>query len=523
MKKYLIVLIFLILNGIVFSQKNVTVKWGPTYKYDNMLIVKKIVAVDNSGFYTLSIRLFKAFKNKKIFLNKYDKNMKLVYSKELLIPKYNNKSLNFEDVLYLKNQLILFVSFYNNKENKNYAFAYPISKEGVVGSKLKKLDEFTSNIISNKRRGNFDFVMSKDSTKLLVYRNEDFKKYKNEKFSYKVYDNTLNLLWEKDVQLPYKDKYFIVKDYKITNDGKVYMRAEILPDKEEKKELDKDEQPSTFIILSYDLNKDKLSQYEIKLNNKWVQSMSYNINENTKEITVGGFYSNDKKLMINGVFYLTIDPESGNINVKSQKEFDKDFMVEMIGERRIEKGKGLANYYKLKNFLTKNDGGAYLIAEQDIVTTSEIKSANGSVYKKTYYHYNNILVVSVDKSGQISWIRNIPKFSSDTEGGYYLSYAHNFNKKTNELNFIFNDNPKNLEPNPKTPRKIYSLGALNRSVVALVNLNNEGYMQRMLLFNNNEIGDVYLRPKINLQVSDNELIVYAIKGKTYSFGKITFK
>ena len=113
---------------------------------------------------------------------------------------------------------MLLTSIRDKKAGKSYAFAYPISNKGVVGSKFKKIGEIS---MDGRKSGTFDFQISQDSSKFLVYHNNPYDKYNNEKFSYKVYDNKLNLVWEKDVQLPYKDKYFSIEDYILDNAGNV--------------------------------------------------------------------------------------------------------------------------------------------------------------------------------------------------------------------------------------------------------------------------------------------------------------
>lgn len=506
--------LFVLASFTLKAQKNVTVAWGPTYKVDGS--IDAIIGEDKTGFYAL--RTKGKLRKQDLFIERYDKKMNLKFSEELVIPKKGKKPLDYEGIFYVKGQLILLASSTDKKAGRSYAFAYPISKQGKVGTKFKKLDEIN---MSGRRTGSFDFVLSKDSTKILVYHNNPYEKYNNEEFSYKVYDDALNLVWEKEVQLPYKDRYFSIEDYIVDNEGNVFMRAEIYPDRQKGEKASKEYQADKFVVLSYNHKKDKISQFEVKLSGKWIRSMSYDINEHTKEVAVGGFYADDRKMAIKGVFYLAMDIETGEIKTTSKKEFDKGFMADMIGERKAEKGKGLTSFV-FDHFLVKKDGGAYLLAEKYYVTVHTYTDANGNTHTKYTYHYDDIIVVSVGKTGDIDWVRKVPK-KSGASSGYYLSYGISHNKEKDNLNLFFNDNPKNIEYMKDHPNKAKSVGSLKKSMAMLVTFNEEGNMKRVPMFSAKDIEKIILRPVISIMTSDTEVITFGQKGSKYKLGKFTFK
>ena len=135
MKNFLLVF-FLIASVIVSAQKNVTVKWGPTYKTPPKVTSSNIIGDDGSHFYI--VRGTRGSSTGPI-IEKYDKQMKLKYSKELLIPKKGKDFLTYESIILLNNIPILLASYNDRKNNKSYAFAYPIDEKGKVciGSKCQ--------------------------------------------------------------------------------------------------------------------------------------------------------------------------------------------------------------------------------------------------------------------------------------------------------------------------------------------------------------------------------------------------
>lgn len=513
MKKLL--LLGLILSSLfAFAQQKSQAKWGPTYKMPSKFNTR-IVCEDGTGFYVVRSQ---RRSSKGIILEKYDDKMNLKYSEELIIPKKDKDIMLFEDVVYVNKQLVLLTSYFDNKNKKNFFFAYPIDEKGKVGSKFKLLDE---NKTDDKKASNYDFILSKDTTKFLLYYNPPFDKKADEKFHYKVFDKSFNLIWEKEVTLPYKDKLVSIKDYIIDNDANVFMLLTVSPDRKKGEKETKIEQATKFMVLSYTHKTGQFNQYEIKLKNKWIESIDYDYNPSQNQLVLGGFYSDDFKLgTVNGLFYMKLNINSGEVEKSSFKPFDKDFMADMIGEKKAEKGKGLGDFV-VRQFFSRKDGGAYIVAEQYYIVVIRYTDSKGHTYTRTTYHYNDIIAASVSPNGEIDWLKKITKKSSDGAGGYYLSYAISHNKEKDVLNIIFNDNPKNVELYKKNPNKLAPV-SIKKSLVTWVSINKEGNMKRVPLFTVKELDKVILQPKVSMR-SDDDITVYAIRGKNYKFGKISFK
>jgi hypothetical protein len=319
----LLSLIFLTLLS-ASAQKSATAKWGEIYDKDSDLI--KIVGVDTNGFYVVRYRT-----KKTIRIQRYNNEMSLVFSKVLTIPEKDGSRLKYQNVYYLQGQLILLTSLRNTMLKESTAFASFISKDGALDSNFIKIDEISAS--KSKFRG-FRFKLSSDNSKLLVFHDKIYDKHGKEKFSYKVYDNRMNLIWSKDVELAYNDAYLYKKDYILDNDGNVHLYAKKYPNKE-KGEEPLGNKPPKVLLFSYNYKLDKLSELEIGLAEKHMRLISYNFKEDTKKVVFGGFYS-DYKLDtdINGVFYLEVDLNKKVVEKVSTTPFDKAFLIDMIGESK---------------------------------------------------------------------------------------------------------------------------------------------------------------------------------------------
>ncbi len=67
--------------------------------------------------------------------------------------------------------------------------------------------------------GNYDYSISQDSSKVLIYYNLLYRKGKSEQFGFIVLDKGFRKLWSRQITLPYKDELFDINDYIIDNAG----------------------------------------------------------------------------------------------------------------------------------------------------------------------------------------------------------------------------------------------------------------------------------------------------------------
>jgi hypothetical protein len=242
------------------------------------------------------------------------------------------------------------------------------------------------------------------------------------------------------------------------------------------------------------------------------------------------------KYSIKGTYYISIDPNSKQIKTQNYKEFSLETILENLTEKQqnqleknIEKGKDVEMYdFDIRSIIIREEGGAVLVGEQYLVnaitTYTTVMSGNTSTRQSTttyYYYYNDIIVVNINKEGQIEWVHKIPKRqSSVNDNGYLSSYAMSIVK--DKLYFLFNDNEKNLEEETiKSNKFVSSLGGKG-SVVVLAEVSLDGNIKKETIFKWAD-AEVVIRPKVCRQINGNEMIIFGLKPKTQKFARITFK
>ena len=182
----------------------------------------------------------------------------------------------------------------------------------------------------------------------------------------------MNVLWKKDITLPYKDELFDIETFKVDNHGNVYLLGLLYKDKRKTKR--NGEANYQYKVLSYTDNGSNNKEYSVSLPDRFLTDMQIGVRAN-KDIVCAGFYSENGKLSIRGTFFLSIDAETKEIKTKSFKEFDINFITQNMTEnqaekakKREEKGKDVELYeYDLDKLIVRSDGGAMLIGEQYFV------------------------------------------------------------------------------------------------------------------------------------------------------------
>ncbi|MEO6882472.1 MAG: hypothetical protein ABI199_00455 [Bacteroidia bacterium] len=505
----------------VTAQNNVQVTWGPELKSDSRreaMLGTDIIGENATSFYTLTTQPATLFSDGHIFFEEFSKSdMTLVRKQEILMPKTDGKREEFGTLLYVKGKMILFTSYYNSDQKKNYDFVQSVNNDGTVNPDAKKIDEIevTKSGLFGTNKGSFSTILSTDSSKILVYRSETYKKNETHQFHCKVLDLNLNEIWSKELELPYKDKNFSVSDYTLDNNGDVYMLAKIELEKDQHQKGDPNYK---YEILYYNHTADALKEYDLSIGQKYITSVAFKLNT-TGDLVCAGFYSNKNSYSVAGSFYLKIDEKTKNVVNTGFKEFDKDILAKFMSVRKVNKGNEI-NDMKVDEILFHDDGTAYMISEQywvAMITTYDPQTHSSQT--TTIYHANNIVVVNFAADGSIVWAKCIVKTQeSENDFGMYLSYS--VQEVGKKLFFMFNDNVKNLKiPNSDDYK---TMSNPRKSVAMLVTMDEKGDEQRNSMFNAKDL-EVILRPILSLQVSPSAMIIYGDKRKNFKYGRVTFQ
>ena len=508
---------------------------GPEIKSNKSGTLEDIVGMDKEGYYMIRAE------TRRFYMEKFDHDLKLIKSEEIDLGRgAERRYLEFAE--QLDGEIYLFTSNYHQPTKQKLLFVEKIDR-----TTLKPIGEAITTASygyrSKSEDGYYDYHVSRDSSKMLIYYNNPFQgSNTGEKFGVSVLDNQMNQLWSKQLQLPFKDRLYEVERYKVDNRGKVYLLGIVYRGQVRAKKRGRPNYE--YHLLAYDQG-DQYEEYLLNLQDKFITDMQFEISR-TGEIICAGFYSELGTTSVKGTFYLAIDPNTKEVKKEYYQEFDPKFLDDFMSERRAEKGKELSRYH-LNQLEIRRDGGVVLIAEQFYVKEfQDYRSFDpyGSPYyysprfysmwrypyryynpfydddREIQYNYNDIVVINMRPNGTIQWARKIPKRQrSKNDGGRYSSYSMSVAK--GKMFFIFNDNPKNLHKQSHD-LKIHNFSKGKESVVVLVSVNGQGEVKKEPLFQIKDTKTI-TKPNVCEQITRDQIIIYSEKNRKATFARLTFK
>ena len=355
MKNSLVIIVFLLCSALL-TDAQTTISWTDGFKMDRKQRTTRMIGSDGTNFFALQEI---ASKPARWQLHVYDNDSLTTRSiSDIELPQLPGVKMVFSDVLLFGNRLLLISTGVDSEANLMSAYGTWLSAEGKPMDMPVLLGEQTTN--RRKENDQFGFQLSDDGTKLLIYNESNFERKANERFTLKVIDLTLETLWKKDLELPYSREIFEINQYLVDNRGHVYMMSGISLKKVGNKSADRPNSDKRYVIISYDPDQNKVKEFDVSLDEKWVISTTFSLGEDG-DLVIGGFYSNDRFFTIAGTFFFRVDGDSKTIEAKGLQPFGKDVLKLFMNERRAEKGLELDNFY-FDHFILREDGGASLVA-----------------------------------------------------------------------------------------------------------------------------------------------------------------
>lgn len=528
MRKGTLLLLFAIAVIPCFAQSSFNkykIEWSTVEKSDkNSGYITDFFGSDSQGFYTLSSRAGSIYNYGAVGSNRlpfvkidyYANNLKSVNSQSIDFRAMPEKR-ELEAMFQMRDQRFYLFSSYLNGERENVLETQLMRPKTLqMSSNQKEIHKLSFDGYRKSNSGSYGFAMSPDSSKLVVYYNLPYERAAEEQFGFKVFDQYMKLVWEKEITLPYTDELFQLRQIRVDKKGNLFVVGKVFRDKVRNRAQGKPNYD--FIVIAYKENATVVEEYLIKLEDRFITELQTAVDED-ENITCAGLYSDLGLGGIKGTFYATFDAESKKMINESYKDFDADFIVE--GERRtdskkrqIARGKEVLESYYLDEIIRRDDGGAVLVAEQyysRVINSTNVRINVNRRYTK--YYYNDIIVVSISPSGEIEWTGKINKNQSTiNDVGIYSSY--HLSIVGDELVFLFNDEPKNLEETDKGVRPFTGAGGMLNLVV----FDAKGEKKKYPVYFQGP-REPLTRPRISEQVGD-QLLLVATYGRKQRIGRI---
>ena len=507
-----------------FAQQDILpadLNWGFEYKEPNGGYLSQVIHTGSSGIFAVREKREGLVSTANaIFLERYDSDLRLEGSQQISL-KYRGKVRDFESIFHFNDRFFLFTSFYNQAHENRYLFVQEIDQERLRPSDDIQMIGENPGRDKDGDRG-FDFRFAPDSSRLLVYNQLPQRRQEPERFHLRVFDDQMDMQWEREVEMPFRDDAFRVEEYRVDREGNVYLLGVLFRDGSR---VRRGGQPTyQYILLVFPPTGNEAQQIEIDPGDYFITDLTFRTARNG-DIICSGFYSLKGTYSIKGTCFFRITGNTLEVVQADLEAFQFDFVSEFLSERRAERASQEAEVdrpelfnYRLDELILRSDGGALLVAEQYFTRTFYSYDWRGAPIVRNYYYYNDIIVVNISPAGSIEWACRVPKRQETVDdGGFYSSYSMAVVR--DRLFFLYNDNPRNFETE-RTAGRIYNYNG-GRSVIALAEVQRTGEVQFYALQSNQEI-PVISRPKMCKQTGSREMILYGERNRRYMFGRLSF-
>lgn len=429
------------------------------------------------------------------------------------------KEFALHKLLTFGNKNYLTYSTYDKSEEKEMLFVQEIDpRTGKLTGNPKLLASSDTKIQPNNETSNnwmfFEipekwwFFVSKDQSKVMIqYRlrpEHTNDKVSSDKIGFIVLDAQLNQLWTKEVKMPYTEARMDNQDYHVDNDGNVYVLAKVYSSDEGRKSAS-----FRFEVLKYTKEADQAIKYPFSLTGKFANSAKMDETADNK-LFVTGFYSSlSRKNSAEGFYLFKINDLADTVG-KTQKwmhAFGKDIMN---GGAQDGDDAGPVNL-ELHQVVALPDGGIQLVGEERNTTVGQIPNSTfGGSSSQTDIYCNNLLVVQVDKNGNMAWMTPIRKKQKSVKGMVGSMSFSSFHKNGNSY-FFFMNNEDNLNREAGGHLKYYKSNG--PGVLQCVKIDAKGMAAAPWVITTpfKDNGFAYIRDFA--AVSDNSMIVTSTDGK----------
>lgn len=494
----------------VCAQKD-ALTWSEPSKLSNNEVYRGISGHDNDGFY--AVRLIDNNEST-ILLERYDlQKMDKKFSKQVNMPVVGTKANKFEILMHMGSGFLLFSSVENKSSGKFEIYCSALDRQGEQVVKPVMVHFLPH---ENYRNGTkLDVRLSPDSSKFMVFFISPFERKAKETFQLRVYTTDFDLLWQKDLELPYQQNVVQVRNYMLNNKGDVFLMSGWAPEKNAGINRFQRPQDGRYVLFHYNWEENKLKEFDVSLKDKSIVSVIPAFAPNG-DVVIGGFYSNDYLFSVAGTFLFVLNPLTDQVKAATMVPFTKEFLAQFINERAIEKGNDLSDFY-LDHLHIEPNGEVIMLGERFYITERIISDPSSGRQTVEYLrNFDDIIVVKLDAEGYRKWNCKIAKRQSASDLGNFLSYAYFANSEG--LRLFFNDNAENvklLNDNPQATPRSYS-GGRNSIASEVTVKRSDGSQQREQVSSQKETS-FQLRPSLCYDYPQGPVILGFQEGRNMKY------
>lgn len=507
---------FLLLSNFFWGQVPPQIDWGPgNISRPNTLA---ILPKDNGVFFTFHYGNASLMPSAKV--SRFE-NGKEILTKRIE-PRIDQKMVTLEDVFLFSNRLFGLFSDKVGPSVTLYMQEYdddvdPFGSPVVVASYVVPKGWSRTVLVTTK--------VSPKSNFLVVDYLIPAKKETYDRFGYNILNEKMVSVREGEYEIPYDSKLSAVEARHLTNKGDYFLGVSVFS--KAYFSFWKDFGSVDKSVLIHMSAKDSLRMYELDLEQRKVYNFA--ITSNDTSVVLTGTWGDENSKGAKGIFYSGFSIRSNHMELPKFMEFPKEILDQenpltddIYSYQNIN---GELLNYAFRNIILQPDGSINVLAEQYYIYEVNTTDSRGMGQVTNYYNYNDCIVYSISRSGELNWFRKIPKKQeSVNDFGQYSSLISYVTK--GNLVMFFNDHIQNYNPIgaylgtriPFSNSLRYKEYCLARATVNL----ESGETQRQL-FSSFDAIEAFVCLKLSTVNYKTHQVIFAASSKRDKYGLLVFE
>lgn len=378
----------------------------------------------------------------------FDKDMNTLETVRLdFIPE---KTFNIDFVAYPD---YFFMIYQYQKGNILHCMAVKMDAKAQKMTEPVELDTTRIPVMTDNKI--YTTISSEDHKKIVIFKIQT--RYQKFNMQTLLFDDEMKLISKSRMLTDYNERKESYDNFLVANDGTfVFTYA--------KQSGNRDNNNALSLVIKQP-TQETFAFGDIDLKEKYIDEVKLKIDNRNNRYLINTFYYKKNRGSIEGLFTYVWDKAA-------EKTYTAQF-TEIFDSLRAEAKNGgllrfaLDNFF-IRNIVVKADGGFILAAEDFTKDTRDNNNFNrydylynpyslssGNYYYNPYtgyyrpvnsntqssrYYYDNILILSISKTGQLIWSKVLHKSQFDNEEENFLSFS--IVTTGSEIHFLFNDDRK---------------------------------------------------------------------------------
>ena len=358
-------------------------------------------------------------------------------------------------------------------------------------------------------------IYSEDKKRIMIFKIQT--RYQKFNMQTLLYDNDMKLISKNRMLTDYNDRRESYDNFLVGNDGSfVFTFA---------KQSGNRDNSNALSIFTKSPQQAAFLPHEIDLKEKYIDEVKLKIDNRNNRYIINTFYYKKSRGNIEGLLTHIWDKVSDKTYASNFTEISDSLRYEA-------KGSGMLRY-ALENFfirqvIVKADGG-FILAAEDYTTDTRGNNFNrydylynpyslssGNYYYNPYtgyyrpinsmsnqstrYYSENILVLSISKTGQLMWGKVLHKSQFDDDDENFLSFSTIITG--GEIHFLFNEDKK-------------------FQIVSDQSITADGTIKRYPTLKSDQKGYEFM-PSLSKQTGSNQIIIPCVYHSNICFAKVDF-